>query len=270
MERNLSRQPTRRSLSVFVYTSVISAVLTSCSYVKTELFPHKDYGTTYHRGCVLARLWHACPTVPITGVPGTIHDEVGPFHSIYVAGPYNVGVRTDRGAGRDVLVHGDVSVIGRTRVYVKDTVLYVKAEDGFAYSHNNLASIDIRMSVLNKIYFDSPGKLLAKGVHTTQLMVIAKDNARVILKGQVRNLNVITSEHARVDTHDLQVKKTISAVASGDSRLYHTNQPVSRNAYPIPTGAVIRMGGLKLEASCPKPPCREAVKQDLFTEASEK
>lgn len=220
-----------------------------------RFFPKTGFTSTYHRGCSAMKVWQACPVVSPTGLPGTIRPDVPAFHSVVVAGPYNVALRPSRG-GHDVVIHGDASVIGRTHTYVKDGKLFIRAEGGVAYGNNNRANVDIRMGVLSKIVFDSPGTLVATGIRSTRLMVVASHKAKVRLAGSVRNLDVATYEQARVDTKDLKVKKNLSAAAKGTSRLYHYAQPQNRNAHPQPAGAVVRMGGLKLEPVCKKPPCQ--------------
>ena len=146
MERKMSRKWRDFARFSLLICSII--FLADCSV----LAPTVGHTSGYRRGCTMAKIWQSCPMVNATGLPGTMNPDVAPFHSVHIAGPYNVSLRPDRGS-RNVVIHGDASVIGRTHVYVKDGVLKIKAADNFSYGNHNLANVDIRMGGVSKIIF---------------------------------------------------------------------------------------------------------------------
>lgn len=251
MERQ--KTPKHRKISQILILSLAFLGLSSC----TTWAPTVPTLKTYSRGCSMARLWVGCPSVSASGLPGTLRPDVPYFNAIYVAGPYNVALYPGRGS-QNVVIHGDASVTGRTHVYVKDNTLIIRADHNVSYTNHNLANINIRMDGLSRIYFDSPGKLIAKGIRSTRLQVAAKHRAEVLLEGAVRNLDIATYEQARVNTVGVKVKKNLSAVSKGESRIFHHGEPESRNAYASPQSAIANLQGLKVKpGACKNPPCDE-------------
>jgi len=160
---------------------------------------------------------------PVFALPSPIQikeevRDVEPFTQIYIEGPFNVQLHTNKRQGSGITVRGDVIDLAHVKTRVKKGVLYVNVREyekqgrfGGPRLRMGSADLDIHVSKLYSFTYKGQGKITANNIHANPLNLWVANDKTSTWSGSIglRNLILVGQGHTEITgihSRDLSIK----------------------------------------------------------------